>query len=171
MIQKRKLAAALSLAVLVGAVVALSGGAVADPAPPQAQSDVAPDEDGPRQDGDDEDEPSGDNETVTTVDGTLKSSPGEDYRLKGLVIDIGAEWYVNNETAPEDFDEDGSTERIREEFDGLVGQDVTMTVESDGQEGDVLKINGQVYREQGPPPWAGPPPHAGAPPHAGPPGR
>lgn len=168
---KTELGAALAVAVIAGAVVALSGGAVADAEPPQAQYDVASNGSSPSEDRGSEAGPGGENETVTTVDGTLESSPGEDYRLDGLAIDIGAGWYVNNETAPADFDGDGSTETVREEFDGLVGQEVTITVESDGQEGDVLEVNGQVYREQGPPPWAGPPPHAGAPPHAGPPGR
>ena len=36
-----------------------------------------------------------------------------------------------------------------------------MTVETDRTEGDVRSVNGDQYRDDGPPPWAGPPDHAG----------
>lgn len=98
-----------------------------------------------------------DNETVETVSGTIESTDGEGYRLDGLRIDIGAAWYVNDTEAPADFDGDGTVETIRAEFDGLVGEDVTLTVETDGEEGDILGVEGTEYRQQGPPPWAGGP--------------
>ncbi len=97
------------------------------------------------------------NETVETVNGTLEATGGEDYRLGNLTIDVGAAWYVNDTAAPADLDGDGTVETIRGEFDGLVGQEVTLTVESDGEEGDVLVVGDQQYREEGPPPWAGGP--------------
>lgn len=117
-------------------------------------------------DGDDDEV---DNETRVTVSGTLESLAGEDYRLDGLAIDIGAEWYTSNTTAKTDFDGDGTVETIRAEFDGLVGESVTLTVETDGTEGDVFAVEGAQYREQGPPPWAGGPDGHGPPEHAGPP--
>jgi hypothetical protein len=109
-----------------------------------------------------------DNETTATVTGVLEQAPGEDYQLDGLAIDIGAMWYTNSTAADTDLDGDGTVERIRAEFDGLVGQNVTVTVETDGTEGDVLAVNGEQYREQGPPPWAGGPHGNGPPDHAGP---
>ncbi len=109
-----------------------------------------------------------DNETRVTVSGTLEASAGEDYRLDGLAIDIGAEWYTSNTTAETDLDGDGTVETIRAEFDGLVGQTVTLTVETDGTEGDVFAVDGEQYRERGPPPWAGGPHGNGPPDHAGP---
>ncbi len=98
----------------------------------------------------------------------VEQATGEDYRLDGLAIDIGAEWYTNSTEADTDLDGDGTVETIRAEFDGMVGQNVTVTVETDGTEGDVLAVNGEQYREQGPPPWAGGPHGNGPPDHAGP---
>jgi hypothetical protein len=109
-----------------------------------------------------------DTETRVTVSGTLEASAGEDYRLDGLAIDIGAEWYTSTTTAETDLDGDGTVETIRAEFDGLVGQTVTLTVETDGTEGDVFAVDGEQYRERGPPPWAGGPHGNGPPDHAGP---
>ncbi len=114
------------------------------------------------------DDEGADNETRVTVSGTLNSSTGEDYRLDGLAIDIGAEWYTNSTAAETDLDGDGTVETIRAEFNGLVGQTVTLTVETDGTEGDVFIIDGEQYRESGPPPWAGGPNGNGPPDHAGP---
>jgi hypothetical protein len=109
---------------------------------------------------DDEHERGDENETVKTITGTLENPSGEDYQLNGLAIDIGPPRYVNNAQAPVDFDGDGTIETIRAEFDGLVGENVTVTVETDGREGDVRSVTGDQYREDGPPPWAGPPDHA-----------
>ena len=117
---------------------------------------------------DDSEENRTENETRATVSGTLEQTAGEDYRLDGLVIDIGADWYTSNATAGTDLDGDGEAETIRAEFDGLVGENVTLTVETDGSEGDVFVVDGQQYRESGPPPWAGGPNGNGPPDHAGP---
>jgi flavin-dependent dehydrogenase len=114
------------------------------------------------------DDDRGENETVTTVTGTLQQSAGEDYRLAGLAVDVGAEWYTSETVAETDFDGDGTVETVGDEFDGLVGQNVTVTVETDGTEGDLRAVDGQQYREAGPPPWAGGPNGHGPPAHAGP---
>ncbi|ERH08967.1 MAG: hypothetical protein J07HX64_00719 [halophilic archaeon J07HX64] len=182
----------LTVAVVVGVVMVLTAGAAAmtqtqtqsgvvaheqpteDPGGPDNDTD---DEFEPPRDGDDdiddEFEPPGgpdgdDNKTTATVTGVLEQATGEDYRLDGLAIDIGAMWYTNSTEADTDLDGDGTVETIRAEFDGLVGQSVTVTVETDGIEGDVLAVNGEQYREQGPPPWAGGPHGNGPPDHAGP---
>lgn len=155
MVPKPKLKTLLTVAVMLGTVTAFATGAAVAA---QTQADVAAQEqpDAEAQTDEPENE-SEDSETVATVSGTLESSSGEGYRLDGLVIDIGAEWYTSNTTADTDFDRDGVTETISSEFDGLVGEEVTMTVETDGEEGDVRAVNGDQYREQGPPPWAGGP--------------
>lgn len=170
----------LTVAVVVGVVVMLTAGAAAmtqtqtqtgtvaheqpteDPGGPDNESGPPGDDD------DDTDTDDDDNETTTTVTGVFEQATGEDYRLDGLAIDIGAEWYTNSTEADTDLDGDGTVETIRAEFDGLVGQSVTVTVETDGTEGDVLAVNGEQYREQGPPPWAGGPHDNGPPDHAGP---
>jgi hypothetical protein len=172
----------LTVAVVVGVVVMLTAGAAAM-TQTQTQTGVVAHEQptadagGPDNDTDDDSGPPGDddddtddddNETTTTVTDVLEQATGEDYRLDGLAIDIGAEWYTNSTEADTDLDGDGTVETIRAEFDGMVGQNVTVTVETDGTEGDVLAVNGEQYREQGPPPWAGGP-HGNDPPdHAGP---
>ncbi len=182
----------LVVAVVVGVVVTLTAGAAAmtqtqtgvlaheQPAedPGDSNDDVEHPGDDDDNDTDDGVEPPGDddgndtddddNETTATVTGVLEQAPGEDYQLDGLAIDIGAMWYTNSTAADTDLDGDGTVERIRAEFDGLVGQNVTVTVETDGTEGDVLAVNGEQYREQGPPPWAGGPHGNGPPDHAGP---
>ena len=139
------------LVVLLAAGPTLAGANAQDPADAQSESDR----------GDE-------NETVKTVTGTLENPSGDDYQLNGVAIDIGPEWYTSNTTADTDFDDDGVTETISSEFDGLVGEEVTMTVETDGEEGDVRAVNGDQYREEGPPPWAGGPGGNGPPDHAGP---
>lgn len=103
------------------------------------------------------------NETLERVTGTLEEvETGEgDYRLGGTTVEIGARWYVEENEAPADFDGDGTVETIAEEFDGMVGQEVTLTVESDDDDdveaGDVHAVGGVSYRGDGPPPWAGGP--------------
>ena len=179
----------LVVAVAVGVVVTLTAGAVAMTQTQTqtgvlAQEDLGDSNDGVEHPGDDDndtdddvehpgddddnDTDDDDNETTATVTGVLEQAPGEDYQLDGLAIDIGAMWYTNSTAADTDLDGDGTVERIRAEFDGLVGQNVTVTVETDGTEGDVLAVNGEQYREQGPPPWAGGPHGNGPPDHAGP---
>ena len=135
-----------------------------DPGPPGDDDDDNDTDDGSGLPGNDDDG----NETTTTVTGVFEQATGEDYRLDGLAVDIGAEWYTNSTEADTDLDGDGTVETIRAEFDGLVGQNVTLTVETDGTEGDVLAVNGEQYRERGPPPWAGGPHGNGPPDHAGP---
>lgn len=155
----------LTVAVALGVTAMLATGAVIGT---QGQTLTA--QDGPDTDTSPETERGGDtnNETRVTVSGTLEPSTGEDYRLNGLAIDIGPEWYTSNTTAETDLDDDGTVETIRAEFDGLVGQTVTLTVETDGTEGDVFAVDGEQYRERGPPPWAGGPHGNGPPEHAGP---
>ncbi|WP_144263571.1 hypothetical protein [Haloglomus irregulare] len=153
---------------VLGTVAALATGGVTGQTQAGVTAQQTTDEeqtDQPEDDGGDH--ASEGNETIRTVNGTLESSGGEDYRLDGLVIDIGPEWYTSNTTADTDFDGDGTTETIRSEFDGLVGEEVTLTVETDGEEGDVRAVNDHQYREQGPPPWAGGPHGNGPPDHAG----
>ena len=167
----------LVVAVVVGVVVTLTAGATAmtqtqtgvltHEQPAEDPSDSDDDVEHPGDD-DDSDTDDDDNETTATVIGVLEQAPGEDYQLDGLAIDVGAMWYTNSTAADTDLDGDGTVERIRAEFDGLVGQNVTVTVETDGTEGDVLAVNGEQYREQGPPPWAGGPHGNGPPDHAGP---
>ena len=177
----------LTVAVVVGVVMMLTAGAAAVTqtqtgvvAHDQPTEDPGGSDDDPETPGDDDDdngtdddpEPPGDdddgNETTTTITGVFEQVTGEDYRLDGLAVDIGAEWYTNSTEADTDLDGDGTVETIRAEFDGLVGQNVTLTVETDGTEGDVLAVNGEQYRERGPPPWAGGPHGNGPPDHAGP---
>ena len=143
---KRYAGVGLTVLAVVAAIGLLSAGALAATSAGAAQSNERADN------------ASEANETVETVSGTLEATDGGDYRLDGQTIGIGAAWYVEDSTAPVDYDGDASTETIRAEFDGLVGEDVTLTVETDGNEGDVLAVNGDQYREkQGPPPWAGGP--------------
>jgi len=131
--------------VVVAVVGLLSAGAIANTTSIPAQADVQTSN------------ASETNETIKQVTGTLESTDGEDYQLGDLAIDIGASWYVENTTADADYDNNGSTETIQAEFDGLISEEVTLTVETDGEEGDVLAVNDTQYREEGPPPWAGGP--------------
>jgi len=103
------------------------------------------------------------NETLERVTGTLEEAEtGEgDYSLGETTVEIGARWYVEENEAPADFDGDGTVETIAKEFDGMVGQEVTLTVERDGdgdaEASDVHAVDGVSYRGDGPPPWAGGP--------------
>lgn len=140
----RRLGIPAALAVLM----ALSSGvAVARPGPPPWVGPRVP--------------PGGDDPppTLITVSGTLQRS-GTTYTLNGVETDFGARWYITSTTAPNDYDGDGTRERIVAELDGLLGRRVTLQVEV-GRRGDddVFTINGLFYRatDGSPPPWAGGP--------------
>jgi hypothetical protein len=99
-------------------------------------------------------------EELVTVNGVLASA-GRGFTVDGTELGFGPPWHVDRATAPGDLDGDGTTERLRDELEGLAGRRVTVTGEREASgELSVRTLDGTVVRAPGRPPWAGPPPHA-----------
>lgn len=101
---------------------------------------------------------------LTSISGVLTQDGPTNYSVNGVDVDLGPAWYVSAVTASQDYDADGDIKTIAEEFNGLVGQTVTL----DGTEGrfgdfDIYTINGQEFRDTSgaPPVWAGGPQQVG----------
>lgn len=98
-------------------------------------------------------EPTGDGELT----GALKRC-GERLCVDSIELDVGPYWYQQQTVAPADLDGDGQRSTITEELTGLLGATVHLDVTVDGDEADVLAIDGNVYRDsRSPPPWVGGP--------------
>lgn len=119
---------------------------------------------------DDPDDPADTNDPADTDDtagpvleplvGVLEQR-GNGWFVGDVELGLGARWYRDGATSPEDYDGDGTIETVGEELAGLAGREVTLQVERD-DDAAVFSINGLAYRpEGGAPPWAGGPKRAG----------
>ena len=85
------------------------------------------------------------------VDGILKRDTDDaaEFTVGAVELDFGPEAWVLTATATEDFDDDGRTEKLLAELNGLVGQSVRLAgrIDSDGEEADVYLLNDLTYRD------------------------
>lgn len=80
----------------------------------------------------------------------------DDLEVGGVDLDFGPDAWVATAGPMEDYDGDGAVESLRDELDGLVGQEARFRVHLDdeGDDGEVYTINDLTYREVGgPAPW------------------
>lgn len=155
---------AMGAAVATLAVVAVTSAGVALAARDDPRQAVAPVDVGalavPASDGGGE--PAGRGHQVAALDslegGLERSAEDPDDFFIGVVeLELGPEDWIRNAGALEDYDRDGTPEKLLDELDGLVGQRVTALVrlDDDGDETDVFELNGLRYRDSagGPAPW------------------
>lgn len=92
-----------------------------------------------------------------TIRGKLQRCAGE-FCVGDLVADFGPHWYLARIRSDHDYDGDGRTGLLVEEFSGLVGNDVILTAEAGPDDADVASVNGLPYRDTGTSsPWKGGP--------------
>ena len=96
-------------------------------------------------------------DNLTTVTGTL-TKDGICYFMDEMRLHVGPYWYLTLADAAQDYDGDGTTERLVDELDGLLGTQVT--IDGSLHESTVtwlsfFYINEMLYREEGRPIWAG----------------
>lgn len=80
----------------------------------------------------------------------------DDLHVGRVDLEFGPESWVASADPMEDYDGDGTTEALRDELDGLVGDDSRFRVrfDEDGDDAEVYSINDLTYREvSGPAPW------------------
>ena len=72
-----------------------------------------------------------------------------EFTVGTVELDFGPEAWVLTAAATEDFDDDGRTEKLLAELNGLVGQPVRLAgrIELDGEEADVYLLNDLTYRD------------------------
>lgn len=96
---------------------------------------------------------------LDSLEGTLERSGGDadDFSIGVVELEFGPEDWVQTAGALEDYDRDGTPEKLVDELEGLVGHAVTVLVrlDDDGDEADVFELNGLRYRDSagGPVPW------------------
>lgn len=107
-------------------------------------------------------ESAGSGQQVAALDGLegrlkRRGDDAEGLSIGVVSLDFGPEDWVQTAGALQDFDRDGTPERLLDELEGLVGQPVTALVrlDDDGDEADVFELNGLRYRDSagGPAPW------------------
>ena len=85
------------------------------------------------------------------VDGILKRDTDDaaEFTVGAVELDFGPEAWVLTAAATEDFDDDGRTEKLLAELNGLVGQSVRSAgrIDADGDEADVYLLNDLTYRD------------------------
>lgn len=81
----------------------------------------------------------------------------DDYEIGQIDLDLGPEGWIATATAPADYDGDGQVGTMVGELDVLLGSEVTMLVQLDGDrdDADVYVIDGMDFRDVagGPAPW------------------
>lgn len=107
-------------------------------------------------------EPAGGGHQVAALDsleGTLerRGDDADGFFIGVVELEFGPEDWVQTVGALQDYDRDGTPERLLDELEGLVGRPVTALVrlDDDGDEADVFELNGLRYRDSagGPAPW------------------
>ena len=85
------------------------------------------------------------------IDGILNRDTDDvaEFTVGAVELDFGPEAWVLTAEATEDFDDDGRTETLLAELDGLVGQSVRSAgrVDADGDEAEVYLLNDLTYRD------------------------
>ena len=85
------------------------------------------------------------------VDGVLTRDTDDlaDFAIGAVELDFGPEAWVLTAGASADFDDDGQTEALLAELDGLVGQPVRSSgrIDADGDEAEVYLLNDLTYRD------------------------
>ncbi len=85
------------------------------------------------------------------VDGILKRDTDDaaEFTVGAVELDFGPEAWVLTAAATEDFDDDGRTEKLLAELNGLVGQPVRSAgrIDADGEEAEVYLLNDLTYRD------------------------
>ena len=98
-------------------------------------------------------------EALERLDGTLTmlGDDPEDFYIGPIELEFGPEAWVMTAGPTEDFDGDGTVERLLNELRGLVGRPVTALVrlDNDGDEANVYRLNDLTFRDSagGRPPW------------------
>ncbi len=107
-------------------------------------------------------EPAGRGQRVAALDsleGRLERNGADpdDFSIGVVELGLGPADWIRNTGAVEDYDRDGTPEKLLDELDGLVGQRVSTLVrlDDDGDEAEVFELNGLRYRDSagGPAPW------------------
>lgn len=89
--------------------------------------------------------------------GTIERDADGDLVLNGVELDFGPDEWLATAGEVVDLDGDGTTARLQDEIDALVGTDRTVLVrlDDDGDDGDVYVVDDVTYRDTagGPAPW------------------
>jgi hypothetical protein len=88
-----------------------------------------------------------DGTALTTITGVLRHTEAG-WRVGTTILDLGPDDYVQGTQAPADYDNDGASETIADELEGLAGSEVSLEVRTTETSTAVYTIQGLPYRPE-----------------------